>query len=436
MHRLVPLVLVCGAALGCDRDLATAGETTASNNTGPTLRDATGQPRGEAASPEPTVDTEALSVHFEEIELEGPADFITDFVFVPGTDEFIAASKSGTVFHFALGVTTARLLGSFQLPNIYSPLDCGLISLAFDPDYESNGFLYAGACVDIEASGIFRFKFDPDNYASIAATRSEVIVLRWEDSERPWHNVGALSFDANGTLWAPFGEKTGPDNSQDLTNALGALVRIIPNRDPDGSGYEPAPDNPFVDESDKSPEIYAYGLRSPWRGALDHRGRYWVGDVGSDYFEEINVITQAAQNFGWPRAEGYCQGDCNGLTDPLFSWGRRGSDFNDEDPESTGLINRVAYVGLEYRPEVHDRYQGKLTDHVLFGDYCLGYVRAAKLDTDDRLVANRHIGHLHHASAWRQGPDDYIYAATFGRCVTNAQRETDDKSRFYRAVLD
>ena len=73
-----------------------------------------------------------------------------------------------------------------------------------------------------------------------------------------------------------------------------------------------------------------------------------------------------------------------------------------------------------------------LTGKVLFGDYCLGYVRAAEADDQGRLTSDEHVGHLDTPSAWRQGPDGYIYVSTFGACQTDRQNATDSQSVFYR----
>ncbi|HEY6724282.1 MAG TPA: PQQ-dependent sugar dehydrogenase, partial [Polyangiaceae bacterium] len=199
--------------------------------------------------------------------------------------------------------------------------------------------------------------------------------------------------------------------------------------------YAPAPDNPFIDDDDASPDVYAYGIRSPWRSILDRRGRPWFGDVGSVLVEEINVVTEPGQNFGWANGEGVCDGDCAGLTDPIAFWDRDPDhDYLVEDPEAPALPVRVAVVGTAYDPGVNDRYAGAMDDQVLFTDACVGFVRA--IEFTDHVVSDVPVGHLRTAAAMHQAADGYIYALTFGRCQTDNPIDLDNEGGLFRAVLD
>ena len=113
----------------------------------------------------------------------------------------------------------------------------------------------------------------------------------------------------DGVLWALFGEKNLPDEAQDVSNALGSLVRLVPSRTPGVGGYVAAPDNPFALDGDPgtSDVVAAYGLRSPWKGTRDARGNLFIGDVGASLFEEVNVLPPVrvgTPSFGWPAIEG------------------------------------------------------------------------------------------------------------------------------------
>src|SRR5690606_34850827 len=139
--------------------------------------------------------------------------------------------------------------------------DCGAISLALDNDFTENKLFYLAKCTSQQASGVYRYTFDADDYDSIADTEALVIEASEPASRRAWHNVGSLNMDAKGNLWVPFGDKTIEANGQSRDDNLGALLRIVPNRtDPEG-GYTPASDNPFIDDADASPDVYAYGMR-------------------------------------------------------------------------------------------------------------------------------------------------------------------------------
>jgi hypothetical protein len=136
-----------------------------------------------------------LYLRFVPLALDPVPSQLTALAFVPGRNEFLALTRTGLAHHYRLEGEAATLLGSFRPPNVHTNLDCGLISLAFDPDFERNGFLYLGQCFSQYESGIQRLRFDPHDYDAIAD--SAVEILRHGDAEatRPWHNVGAIGFE-------------------------------------------------------------------------------------------------------------------------------------------------------------------------------------------------------------------------------------------------
>lgn len=386
-----------------------------------------------------------LRLRFEAVTLEDQPANLTDFIFLPDGREFLTLSKLGEVTHYRLvepegadseaGAKSAERLGGFALPGVHTETDCGAISLVLDNDFAENGIFYLAKCTSQQASGVYRYEFDADDYTSIAGTEALIIEASEPAAERAWHSVGSLNMDARGNLWVPFGDKTIELNAQDRSNNLGALLRIVPNRTSAEGGYTPAPDNPFIDDVGASPDIYAYGIRSPWRSILDRSGRPWFGDVGSVLVEEINVVTEPGQNFGWSNAEGVCQDDCTGLTDPIASWDRDPDhDYLVEDPEAPALPVRVAVVGTAYDASVNDRYAGAMDDQVLFTDACVGFVRA--IEFTDHVVSDVPVGHLRTAAAMHQAADGYIYALTFGRCQTDNPLDLDNEGGLFRAVLD
>jgi glucose/arabinose dehydrogenase len=122
------------------------------------------------------------------------------------------------------------------------------------------------------------------------------------------HNIGQLAFDTDNNLWISMGDggaSRGAD-AQDPTKLLGKMLRITPNRS--GKGYTVPPDNPFVGDDDKvRDEIWATGLRNPYRFSIDHpTGDVWIGSVGQDTWETVYRLKrgQAGANLGWPRWEG------------------------------------------------------------------------------------------------------------------------------------
>jgi len=437
-RRYEPLLLAALTACPASDDAAKATTqatptTSAMGTQGGTAAPPTGATQ---AADESGDDGTPLALSFVEIAVEGDLALTTGFAFVPGTMDLLALSKSGQVDHLRIAGDEAERLGGFTLPGVYSDLDCGLLSVAFDPDYARNHFVYLGTCISQTHSAVYRVTFDGSDYESVAPSAAEIIRVGDDAAPKPWHNVGSLGFDVSGNLWALFGDKRISAHGQDTTNELSGLIRIIPNRDPDGSGHEPAPGNPFADVRGASPDLVAYGLRSPWRGVYDAQGRWWFGDVGANGFEEINIVSSPGQNFGWANHEGPCEASCDDVTEPVLSWPHEGThQYQIDDPDVSPTNARVAWVGAEYTAATVDQYDGELTGTVLFGDYCLGFVRGATVNNAGEVTSDRPLGHLRFPTAWREGADGFLYVTTFGKCETAGLDEDDPPaSGLFRVV--
>jgi glucose/arabinose dehydrogenase len=368
---------------------------------------------------------------FEEIPLDDEPEELTDLKPVPGTDDqLLLLDKQGRLRLYELTAEGGALVDKLELADVYGEDDCGAVSLAFDPAYVDNHFVYVGHCVSGTASRITRLTLSKP-FDEVQASAVTIIELGDPSARRPWHNVGSIGFDDDETMWALFGEKAVPDNAQDPGVALGKLLRFVPSREPGLGGYEPAEGNPGMAGD---PSVYALGLRSPWRGARDGSGRYWVGDVGSDIYEELNLISGPAQNLGWPLAEGPCQAACGELTDPLITYGREGdSPYVLDDPDTVATASRSIWVAgpFDAAPDDPDPYACNLRGVMLFGDFFTGWVRAASADEDGVLVADQWLGHLRFASAFTQDARGVIYATTLGIYKVHG---TDPRGRLYRAL--
>ncbi len=182
----------------------------------------------------------------------------------------------------------------------------GLLGLAFHPDFANNRHYFV--CYTLLVSGerknrVSRFtalSTNPDT--TLAITESEVITI---DDEFSNHNGGQIAFGPDGHLYIGTGDggsANDPNNSgQDRTALLGKMLRINVDTLP----YTIPSDNPFVgNQQGYREEIYAYGLRNPWRFSFDRvTGRLWCGDVGQDTWEEIDLI-ENGKNYGWKIMEG------------------------------------------------------------------------------------------------------------------------------------
>jgi glucose/arabinose dehydrogenase len=280
----------------------------------------------------------------------------------------------------------------------------GLLGLAFHPDYASNGRLFVdytragdGATVISELRAV-------DGTVSAGTERVLMVIPQ----PYPNHNGGMLAFDAKGMLLIGMGDGgSGGDpqgNGQNRQSLLAKLLRI----DVDGQKpYGIPADNPFRSDTATRPEIFALGLRNPWRFSVDRlTGDIFIGDVGQDTWEEVDVVPAgtSGQDFGWNITEGpSCFGastcDRTGLTDPIAT-------FNHSIGDCT-VIGGYVYRGTRY-PALEGGY--------VFGDYCGGELRvlwaahAVTAGSATPVDAGHMDGTL---VAFGQGDDGELYAVDY-----------------------
>ncbi len=183
----------------------------------------------------------------------------------------------------------------------------GLLGLAFHPDYVNNGqFFVYYTKRDNDAGIVSRFHVSKDDPLKADASTEEVLMV----IEQPFknHNGGSIEFGPDGYLYIGLGDgglRNDPYLAgQDRSKLLGSILRIDVDSKSAGLAYGIPADNPFANSKDARPEIFAYGLRNPWRIAFDPQtGRLWTGDVGQELWEEINIIEKGG-NYGWSNREG------------------------------------------------------------------------------------------------------------------------------------
>jgi glucose/arabinose dehydrogenase len=254
----------------------------------------------------------------------------------------------------------------------------GLLGLAFHPDYPENPAFFVN--FTYEDNGQYKTRISRFQApGGIADPNSEQIILEF-DQPGENHNGGALGFGPDGYLYISSGDGGGSakDNPQNTLNLLGGILRIdIDTND----GYLIPPDNPFVGNSDGLNELYAWGLRNPWRMSFDREtGHLWVADVGSSRKEVIHII-EKGKNYGYPIIEGsICRSaDCDmtGLEMPLFEyeWGL----------EETGKSITGGYV---YRGSANPSLYGKY----IYGDYVSGRMWALEVDHETlNVISNTEL---------------------------------------------
>lgn len=277
----------------------------------------------------------------------------------------------------------------------------GLLGLAFDPDYVNNGYFYvcyiAGSP---RRSVVSRLQVSVDPL--VADESSELVLL---EVPQPFenHNGGMLAFGPDGYLYISMGDGgSGGDpqnHGQDLTTLLGTVLRIRPEV---AGGYAIPAGNPFVGAGNGvREEIWAYGLRNPWRFSFDSAlGDLWLGDVGQGSREEVNVV-RSGDNLGWKIYEG-TQPFSNPLGFPPTAFTEPVHDY----PRSLGVSVTGGYV---YRGADIPSLQGAY----LYGDFGSGRVWALVHDNYE-VIFNTHVAQVSSISSFGEDARGEILVVSYG----------------------
>ena len=340
--------------------------------------------------------------------LELVADGLDQPIFVtgvPGDDtRLFVMEKGGAVRVLVDGVLAEQPFIDIT-PLVVNQGERGLLGIAFHPDYAENGLFYLHHSSS-QANGdgvIAEYSVNPDD-RSLANPDSRREVLRFANDPEPNHNGGDMAFGADGFLFIGMGDGGGGNdnhgptgNGQNLNTLLGKMLRIDVNgRDVNGA-YSIPPDNLATATGQQAlPEIWAYGLRNPWRFSFDACTQdLYIGDVGQNTLEEIDFLpanTPAGANFGWrlmegpncrPNDQACAQADLSSMTLPIDSY-----------PRTVGVSVTGGYVyrgsnipGLRGR-YIYADYQSArfFSFRVDNGQLALGLQRADVLGGIDQLL--------------------------------------------------
>ena len=283
-----------------------------------------------------------------------------------GSDDVVLVAREGRLWRAAAdgGV---HLYGDIS-ERVLSGGEQGLLGLAFSPTFASDGLAYLHYnAPDPARTVISRFQTAD---GSLAAGSEEVLLQ--VEQPFPNHNGGQIAFGPDGLLYIALGDGgAGGDplgHGQDMGTLLGAVLRIDVS---EPGGYRIPADNPFVGVAGARPEIYAYGLRNPWRFSFDSEtGELWLADVGQDAWEEVDTIV-AGGNYGWNTLEGFacfasasCSSDGFQLPRAVYDHGPLGG---------CSITGGYVYRGVEL-PELDGWY--------IYGDFCSARVWAVDAESD------------------------------------------------------
>lgn len=304
------------------------------------------------------------------------------------------------VFDDTLGTTSKSVFLDIRDRVDSSFGESGLLGMAFHPEFASNGFVF----VSYTSSGnplqsrVSRFR-SMDGGLTVDSASEQVLLA--VDQPFANHNGGWIGFGPDGLLHIGLGDGgSGGDplgHGQNTDSLLGSVLRI----DVDGPApYGIPADNPFVGGAGGRPEIYAWGVRNPWRWSFDQStGTLWAGDVGQQSWEEIDIVERGG-NYGWNRREGaHCYGapECDGagLIDPITEYAH-----------SQGCSVTGGYV---YRGGAIPALDGVY----VWGDYCSGRVWGLEYDEQGNPSPTVLLDSGHLISSFGQGHDGEIYLLAF-----------------------
>ena len=300
---------------------------------------------------------------FPNLSFSKPVDFQSPN---DGTNRIFIVEQEGMIKVFAnnSNVLSQKTFLDIRDKVNSSSSEMGLLGLAFHPNYSQNGYFY----VDYTSTNpnrhtvVARYKISDSNPDS--ADKSSELILLTQDQPYANHNGGRVIFGPDGYLYISFGDGgLGGDpnnNGQNLKTFLGKILRIDVDSKGDNKNYSIPPSNPFAGNTlGYKEEIYAYGLRNPWRFSFDLvTNKLWCADVGQDTWEEIDTI-QNGKNYGWRIMEGkHCYNppsncDTSGLTLPIFEY--------DHSSGNCSITGGFVYRGISV-PELTGKY--------IYADYC------------------------------------------------------------------
>jgi uncharacterized repeat protein (TIGR03806 family) len=354
-----------------------------------------------------------------------------DLTKAPGSDRLFVAEQAGKIFSFPNkpDVTEADLV--VDLAKAIKGVQA-VYALAFHPDFPKNRYCYVCYITKQnleDGTHIARFRLSDTDPPTIDVA-SETTIITWLSGG---HNGCCLKFGLDGCLYISTGDGSGPNPpdsrraGQDVSNLLSCILRIDVDHAGDVKNYRIPADNPFVDLKGARGEIWAYGLRNPWRMSFDRMtGDLWVGDVGWELWEMLDRIERGG-NYGWSVMEG------RQSTNP--EWPRGPTPIlpptiDVPHSESSSITDGLTYYGSRLK-ELHGNH--------IYGDYDTGKIWGFRYD-NGRVVDHRELADTtHRIVGFGDDNDGEFYlldhtAGTIHRLVPNPQ--PDQSAKFPRKLSE
>jgi len=284
----------------------------------------------------------------------------------------------------------------------------GLLGFAVHPDFNANGLVYVNYTDRNGRTAVDQFEMRDGSV--VRTTRREIIRIAQPASN---HNGGMIMFGPSGNLWIGMGDGGGSNDEfghgQVSASLLGSMLRIRVG-ELTGDPYQIPSDNPYATGEGGRQEVWAIGLRNPWRFAIDG-DVVWIADVGQGAIEEVNVTDARAPglNYGWSLMEGsecFRSQDCDvdGLVPPITEY---------THSDGCSVTGGVVYRGSALR---------SLNGQFFYSDFCTGFLRSVSADGDEHDWSEQ-VGRISGPTGFGTGSDGEMYILTQGGSLLRLEAE-------------
>lgn len=352
-------------------------------------------------SPDPP-DPFRLTRAFPQVTFKEPIFIAQD----PLSDRFMVAEYKGRIYSFRPGDATGK-------KDLFLDIKRGLSAFSFHPKYKENGYIFVFSHLDPKIkdkdknfSRVSRYELEKGSDPPRINPNSEKIIVEWLGGG---HNGGEAIIGHDGYLYITTGDSTsGSDpkaTGQGLDDLFSVMMRLDVDHPDPGKNYGIPKDNPYINVAGARPEIWASGFRNPWRFSFDPKtGAPWVGDVGQDIWEMIEVVSKGS-NHGWSVMEG---------NHPFHPQNKRGPEpftppvVEHHHTECRSITGGYWYQGDKF-PELKDTY--------LYGDYQYGKMWGLRYDYGTKKVTwhKELVDSTVKISSFGQGRDGAFYALDYDR---------------------